>query len=132
LSRRPFLFTTKSVKGDGDVLAEITSHLPISPVGAVPPGPPLVDRADPWADARCRDGQSGMLELFFSDQLEDIAQAKALCSDCPVAALCLDGAIERHEPAGVWGGQLFADGQVLAFKRKRGRPPKNAQTQLTA
>jgi hypothetical protein len=24
----------------------------------------------------------------------------------------------------VWGGQLFANGKILAQKRKRGRPPK--------
>ena len=41
-------------------------------------------------------------------------------------------AIERREPWGVWGGQLFFNGKVLAFKRKRGRPPKNQAAQLTA
>ena len=34
------------------------------------------------------------------------------------------GAIERGEPWGVWGGQLFFNGKILAQKRKRGRPPK--------
>ena len=33
-------------------------------------------------------------------------------------------AIERREPWGVWGGELFANGKVLANKRRRGRPPK--------
>ena len=32
--------------------------------------------------------------------------------------------IERREPWGVWGGELFANGKVLANKRRRGRPPK--------
>ena len=39
---------------------------------------------------------------------------------------CLNSAIERHEPWGVWGGELFANGKVLAQKRRRGRPPKVA------
>ena len=30
----------------------------------------------------------------------------------------------RREPWGVWGGELFANGKVLAQKRVRGRPPK--------
>lgn len=114
------------------MLAEMTTPLRISPVGPIPPGPGPPGQAEPWARARCRDGQSPMLKLFFSEQLEDIARAKALCTRCPVAAACLDGAVERHEPAGVWGGQLFADGKVLALKRRRGRPPKGTQTQLTA
>jgi WhiB family redox-sensing transcriptional regulator len=36
----------------------------------------------------------------------------------------LQGALQRREAAGVWGGQLFQDGKVLPQKRKRGRPPK--------
>ena len=85
-----------------------------------------------WSSARCRDGAATMTELFFSEQLDDIARAKAVCAKCPVIDACLDGAIARREPWGVWGGQLFANGRVLAFKRRRGRPPKNAQAQLTA
>ena len=37
-------------------------------------------------------------------------------------AQCLEGAISRAEPAGVWGGELFEDGRVIAKKRKAGRP----------
>ena len=85
-----------------------------------------------WVDARCRDGAGSMVPLFFSEQLDDIARAKATCALCPVIEPCLEGAVERREPWGVWGGQLFANGKILAFKRKRGRPPKNAQAQLTA
>jgi len=85
-----------------------------------------------WAEARCRDGAGTMVSLFFSEQLDDIARAKAICALCPVVEPCLAGAVERREPWGVWGGQLFANGKILAFKRKRGRPPKNAQAQLTA
>ena len=85
-----------------------------------------------WVDARCRDGAGSMVPLFFSEQLDDIARAKAICALCPVIEPCLEGAVERREPWGVWGGQLFANGKILAFKRKRGRPPKNAQAQMTA
>ena len=77
-----------------------------------------------WAEARCRDGAASMLSLFFSEQIDDIARAKAICQLCPVIEPCLQGALERREPWGVWGGQLFANGKVLANKRRRGRPPK--------
>ena len=85
-----------------------------------------------WAQARCRDGAGSLVSLFFSEQLDDIARAKAICARCPLREPCLNGAVERREPWGVWGGQLFFNGRVLAFKRKRGRPPKNASAQLTA
>jgi WhiB family redox-sensing transcriptional regulator len=85
-----------------------------------------------WSLARCRDGSATMINLFFSEQLDDIARAKAICALCPLVEACLEGAIARREPWGVWGGQLFFNGKILAFKRKRGRPPKNPQAQLTA
>ena len=61
---------------------------------------------------------------FLSEDLGDIAQAKGICAECPVLAPCLEAAIERREPWGVWGGQLFRNGHLLATKRRRGRPPK--------
>ena len=79
-----------------------------------------------WEDAACRDGSGSLTDLFFSDDIADIELAKAVCGTCALAAPCLQGALARREPAGVWGGHLFADGQVIAFKRKRGRPPKVA------
>ena len=63
-------------------------------------------------------------DVFFSEELQDIAQAKSICAECPVIAPCLEGAIERRQPWGVWGGQLFMNGKVLMVKRRRGRPPK--------
>jgi WhiB family redox-sensing transcriptional regulator len=80
-----------------------------------------------WAQARCNDGAGTMVSLFFSEQLDDIARAKAICALCPVQQECFEGALARREPWGVWGGHLFLNGKVLAHKRKRGRPPKNAQ-----
>ena len=75
-------------------------------------------------DARCQDGAASLTPLFFSEALDDIARAKAFCAGCVVRVECLDAAIARHEPWGVWGGELLANGKVLAQKRKRGRPPK--------
>ena len=37
---------------------------------------------------------------------------------------CLSGALIRHEPWGVWGGEMVINGKVLASRRRRGRPPK--------
>ena len=63
-------------------------------------------------------------ELFFAEGPADVEAAKALCSDCPIQEACLAGALERREPWGVWGRQLFIGGVVVARKRPRGRPRK--------
>lgn len=64
-------------------------------------------------------------ELFFAESPTDVEAAKKLCASCPIAAECLAGALERREPWGVWGGQLFCQGVVIPRKRPRGRPRKN-------
>lgn len=77
-----------------------------------------------WDEARCNDSTGASTGLFFSEELQEIAQAKAICAECPMVAPCLEGALTRREPWGVWGGQLIANGRILAHKRRRGRPPK--------
>jgi WhiB family transcriptional regulator, redox-sensing transcriptional regulator len=72
---------------------------------------------------RCNDGSGDLAAVFFSERLDDIARAKRLCATCPAMIPCLEGALERREPWGVWGGQLFLNGRILANKRGRGRPP---------
>jgi len=64
-------------------------------------------------------------ELFFAESPTDVEFAKILCTQCPVQALCLASALERREPWGVWGGELFLQGVVIPRKRPRGRPRKN-------
>ena len=73
---------------------------------------------------RCADGNGTLTPLFFSDDIIDIARAKAICAKCPLAASCLSEAMEREEPWGVWGGELFVQGEIVARKRPRGRPRK--------
>lgn len=85
---------------------------------------------DPWAKARCRDGNGTLTHLFFSEDALLIARAKAICSKCSVASACLEGAVEREEPWGVWGGQLLVNGKPIAHKRGRGRPPKHPRPAL--
>lgn len=63
-------------------------------------------------------------QLFFAERETDVDRAKALCADCPIRTDCLIGAIERREPWGVWGGEVFVDGVIVAHKRGRGRPRK--------
>ena len=75
--------------------------------------------------ARCADGHGTITHLFFSDDVLDIARAKAICTKCKLAPTCLEGALDRAEPWGVWGGELIESGRIVVHKRPRGRPPKH-------
>ena len=63
-------------------------------------------------------------DLFFAESPEDVETAKAMCRGCTARIACLTGALERQEPWGVWGGELFLRGEVVPRKRPRGRPRK--------
>ncbi len=71
----------------------------------------------------CRENEG---DLWFGETPGEVELAKSLCRECPVRELCLAGALERKEPWGVWGGELFLRGAVVARKRPRGRPRKDA------
>lgn len=66
-------------------------------------------------------------DLFFAERPADLEQAKALCAGCPLIEECRQGALERAEPWGVWGGAIFDGGNIIAVKRGRGRPRKNRE-----
>jgi WhiB family redox-sensing transcriptional regulator len=63
-------------------------------------------------------------ELFFAEAPSDVEAAKALCQGCRIRGACLEGALDRREPWGVWGGELLLRGTVVPRKRPRGRPRK--------
>jgi WhiB family transcriptional regulator, redox-sensing transcriptional regulator len=64
-------------------------------------------------------------QLWFSERPTDLESARVHCQPCPLRELCLAGALERGEPWGVWGGEIFAQGGIIARKRPRGRPPRH-------
>lgn len=88
------------------------------------PTPTVPSRPTWWDQAKCNTQDQTLVALFFSEKIGDIARAKMICADCPALATCLEGALERREPWGVWGGQLFVEGRIIAQKRPRGRPRK--------
>jgi WhiB family redox-sensing transcriptional regulator len=74
-------------------------------------------------DLPCRSHDPGW---WFADTPSELELAKALCVDCPARPACLRGAVSRREPCGVWGGEIFDRGRIVARKRPRGRPRNNA------
>jgi hypothetical protein len=99
---------------------------PLEPDSPRPPG----TSEDRTPAARCADGNGTMTGLFFSDNVIDIARAKAMCGLCPLRASCLSEAIERQEPWGVWGGELISGGRIVLNKRACGRPPKHPRPEV--
>lgn len=63
-------------------------------------------------------------ELFFpigntGPALYQIEEAKAVCRRCPLQESCLQGALDRGEPAGVWGG--LSEDERRSMKRRAAR-----------
>ena len=71
-------------------------------------------------------GNEAMELTIFADSDIEINAAKSLCGSCPMKAACLEGAMSRLEPCGVWGGELIEDGVVIERKRRPGRPARVA------
>jgi WhiB family transcriptional regulator, redox-sensing transcriptional regulator len=65
--------------------------------------------------------------LWFSEVPADLELAKAMCGSCPLRRPCLAGAVERREPFGVWGGEIFERGRIIAYKRPRGHPGRRSR-----
>jgi len=71
-------------------------------------------------------------DLWFAETPSELEQAKRLCVTCPARLACLAGALERREPWGVWGGEIFERGVIIARKRPRGRPRKDDRKEVAA
>ncbi len=56
--------------------------------------------------------------------------AKAICRRCPVRQICLDEAVARNEPFGVFGGLSQHERRPLVAAAKKGR--RMSQDEFTA
>lgn len=81
-----------------------------------------LDRLDPAGETLpCRAVDP---DLFFAEIPAEVEVAKSLCAPCAARPTCLQAALARGEPWGVWGGELLLAGAVIPRKRPRGRPRK--------
>lgn len=97
----------------------------MSTATAFAPEAALVSPAEALCEEFSLPCHSANPDLWFAESPADLEQAKRLCAACPVRDACLAGALERGEPWGVWGGEIFERGVVIARKRPRGRPRKH-------
>ena len=64
--------------------------------------PTEVDTVTAWmADGNCRNYPPA---VFFPSDGVGVDRARKICTDCPVARLCLEYALEERIEHGVWGG----------------------------
>jgi len=106
---------------------EAQPRVAAEPQAAISICEPLAPTVDPAFGADIDDLPCRVLDadLWFAESPADLERAKALCASCPVRLGCLAGALDRREPWGVWGGEIFSQGTVIERKRPRGRPRKS-------
>lgn len=67
--------------------------------------------------APCR----GHDEVMFSDEPDEVEQAKAICATCPEQKFlhCLEYSLDNQEPAGTWGGVSAAERvDLIAYQKQ--------------
>ena len=96
------------------------------PTGAAGAGEAVAALLDCAPAAECQLPCRRDPDLWFAEEPRELERAKSLCGQCPIRQECFAGAVARGEPWGVWGGEIFERGAVVARKRPRGRPRKHA------
>jgi WhiB family redox-sensing transcriptional regulator len=57
--------------------------------------------------------------IFYPVSEEEAAEAKAVCTMCPVQELCLEYALGERERDGVWGGATEKERRRIIRRRRR-------------
>jgi WhiB family redox-sensing transcriptional regulator len=57
-------------------------------------------------------------DMFYPASDADAGPAKAVCASCAVQQPCLEYALNRREPEGIWGGRTFVERRSLLRRRR--------------
>jgi hypothetical protein len=71
-------------------------------------------------------------EVFYPEKGVSTADARWVCSGCPLRFTCLFEAIENHERFGVWGGLSERERRVLVNRPVQGCEPPPMCEELAA
>ncbi|MEU9076647.1 WhiB family transcriptional regulator [Kitasatospora sp. NPDC048538] len=88
------------------------------------------DGAGDLRGAACRGVDTDLFYPEVDDDTEDLEaalaaaewserRARMICARCPVRAMCLELALQRREPAGIFGGMTAAERTALHLQRQR-------------
>lgn len=55
-------------------------------------------------------------ETWFASDSDHLSYAAAKCDRCPIKRSCLEGALQRREPIGMWGGVVFKEGRPISVR----------------
>lgn len=110
-----------SLRGVGTLHSEVAPPVPRGP--RLPCGPGPAGRSAALTAGRRLEGRptpcaTGPEDLWFAASPGDVEAAKALCRPCRLREPCLEGAVARAEPWGVWGGERW---RRARSSRARGR-----------
>lgn len=96
-------------------------------VVAITPANPLHNFTLPnmGKDAACKTADP---DIFFGENLAEIAEAKSICAGCPALSRCRDYAVTNEE-FGIWGGTTPAERNKL---RKGAKVQDPQQARLLA
>ncbi len=72
-----------------------------------------------WAqEAACGDAGYNLMFPHETDK-DGVDYAVAVCNQCPVRQACLDGAMDRNEAFGIWGGKTTAQRRELKKRNQK-------------
>lgn len=88
---------------------------PVAPPGSAPSV--VVEPDTTWTDAAACRGLDP--NVFYPLDEVDESLARRVCATCPVQGACLEWAIARREPDGIWGGLTATERKRLVRRRRR-------------
>lgn len=83
----------------------------------------LVERVDGTRPTECEERDPDLMfpssedPIIYGRPNLALEEAKKTCADCWFRVQCLDAAVERREPYGVWGGLTTREREALRRRR---------------